>query len=359
MDEFRPLSLVADFVTLLATYPVGFMIICEPFDVRTPHIPDPVMQLACLDASLAIKPVLEKFSSVVLTSGTLSPLDMYPRMLNFRPVVRASLEMSISRPCIAPMVVGRGADQTAMTTRFEQRGDPAVVRNYGQLLIGLASCVPDGIVAFFPSYSYMETMVAAWASLGVLRALEATKLLFIETKDVVETTLALANYKRACDVGRGAIFLSVARGKVAEGIDFDRHYGRAVVVIGIPFQYTLSHVLRARLVYLRDSFGIREQDFLTFDAMRQAAQCVGRIIRSKRDYGVIIFADKRFVRRVATCIVWCSFNTNDTPRIECVSFTPKRRLFRAVPILLLADMHRTISAASFHSGCCNFYRMRT
>lgn len=46
------------------------------------------VQLTCLDASLAIKPVFQKFASVILTSGTLSPLDMYPKMLNFNPVVR-------------------------------------------------------------------------------------------------------------------------------------------------------------------------------------------------------------------------------------------------------------------------------
>lgn len=44
-------------------------------------------------------------------------------------------------------------------------------------------------------------------------------------QDVMETTLALDNFRRACDAGRGAVFFSVARGKVAEGIDFDRHYG--------------------------------------------------------------------------------------------------------------------------------------
>ena len=37
---------------------------------------------------------------------------------------------------------------------------------------------------------------------------------------------------------------------------------------------------------------MREGDFLTFDAMRQAAQCVGRVIRGKSDYGIMIFADK-------------------------------------------------------------------
>ena len=45
------------------------------------------------------------------------------------------------------------------------------------------------------------------------------KLVFIETTDVIETTMALENFKRACDCGRGAVFLSVARGKVPEGLD--------------------------------------------------------------------------------------------------------------------------------------------
>jgi Helicase C-terminal domain len=69
--------------------------------------------------------------------------------------------------------------------------------------------------------------------------------------------------------------------QVAEGIDFDRHYGRAVVMFGVPYQYTLSRILRARLEYLRETFQIKESDFLAFDAVRQAAQCVGRVIRSK------------------------------------------------------------------------------
>jgi Rad3-related DNA helicase len=75
----------------------------------------------------------------------------------------------------------------------------------------------------------MQMAIAAWHALGALRLVEQNKLLFIETKDIVETTLALTNFKRACDSGRGAVFFSIARGKVAEGIDFDRHYGRAVV----------------------------------------------------------------------------------------------------------------------------------
>ena len=70
----------------------GFMIVVEPHDSRTPHFKDPILQLACLDASLAIQPVLAKFRSVIITSGTLSPIDLYPKLLNFQPVVTASLK---------------------------------------------------------------------------------------------------------------------------------------------------------------------------------------------------------------------------------------------------------------------------
>ena len=54
----------------------------------------------------------------------------------------------------------------------------------------------------------------------------------METPDANETSIALENYRRACDNGRGAVLLSVARGKVSEGIDFDHNYGRAVIMFG-------------------------------------------------------------------------------------------------------------------------------
>lgn len=295
-DEFLHIQTICDFATLVGTYGRGFSIIIEPFDERMPHIPDPILQLSCHDASLAIKPVFDRFQSVVITSGTLSPIDLYPRLLNFHPVVSRSFTMSLTRDCICPMVLTRGSDQLPVSTKFDMRSDPGVVRNYGKLLLEMVSVVPDGTVCFFVSYSYMDGIINTWNDSGILKEIMQHKLVFIETQDVVETTLALDNYRRACDCGRGAVFFSVARGKVAEGIDFDRHYGRLVIMFGVPFQYTLSKILLARLEYLRDTFQIKEGDFLTFDALRQAAQCVGRVIRSKADYGMMIFADKRYSR---------------------------------------------------------------
>lgn len=294
--QFGALTLVAHLATLVATYTRGFVLIVEPFDDRTPTVSNPVLHFSCMDSSIAMRPVFARFQTVIITSGTLSPLDMYPKILDFNPVVMSSFTMTLARPCILPMIVSKGSDQVAISSKYETREDVAVIRNYGQLLVEIASCVPDGVVCFFTSYLYLESVVGAWYDQGVVASLQRHKLLFIETQDSAETSFALINYIKACESGRGGVLLSVARGKVSEGVDFDHHLGRAVLMFGIPYVFTQSRILKARLEYLRDQFQIRENDFLTFDAMRHAAQCVGRALRGKTDYGIMIFADKRFSR---------------------------------------------------------------
>ncbi|TRM69470.1 hypothetical protein BD626DRAFT_474192 [Schizophyllum amplum] len=296
LDEFSALQKVASFATLVSTYERGFILILEPFETDNATVPNPIFHFACLDPSLAIQPVFERFSSVVITSGTISPLDMYPKMLQFTPVVQETYPMTLTRNAFLPLVITRGSDQVAISSRFEVRNDPAVVRNFGSILIEYSKIVPDGIVAFFPSYLYMESIVAAWNDMGILNEVWNHKLIFVETPDSNETSIALENYRRACDNGRGAVLLSVARGKVSEGIDFDHNYGRAVIMFGVPYQYTESRILKARLEYLRDAYRIRESEFLSFDAIRNAAQCVGRVLRGKTDWGLMVFADKRFGR---------------------------------------------------------------
>jgi hypothetical protein len=47
---------------------------------------------------------------------------------------------------------------------------------------------------------------------------------------------------------------------------------------------------------MREKYFIKDNDYLTFDALRQSSQCIGRIIRSKVDYGIVILADIRYNR---------------------------------------------------------------
>lgn len=293
---------------------------------------NPILRLYCLDASVAMEHVFKNYKNVIITSGTLSPIEIYPKILNFVPGHIYEIGATLERNFICPMIITKGNDQMLIkndlypegmfdnshnppitdhlvfendcytgknpsdkiTTSFSLRNDPSVVRNYGNLLISLSKVVPDNIVCFFPSYIYMEEMITLWSESGIIREILGGKLIFIETPDSRETALALENFKKSCDTGRGAILLSVARGKVSEGIDFEHGYARAVVVLGIPYMYTESIRLKERLKFLKAEYDIKEYDFLVFDAMRHAAQCLGRVLRNKTDYGLMIMADSRF-----------------------------------------------------------------
>lgn len=308
--NYRHIVLIADLFTTLAVHyqsdryeKPGFVVICEPFDPSEPTIPDPVLRLACVDASLAVRDVFGKYRSVVLTSGTLSPLDIYPKVLGFTPVAARSFTMTLSRRCICPVIVTRTAEQQNLlseeiTSSFAVRMDAAaqslVVNGYAMLLLELARTVPDGIVCFFTGYKYMSEVMLSWHNNGTLHELSKHKLIFVETQGVAETSAALANYRRACDIGRGAIFMSIARGKIAEGIDFDRHYGRAVVMFGVPFLPPTDEPLKERLRWMETCLSIPPSEFRNFDAMRQASQCIGRVLRNKTDYGMMLLVDRRF-----------------------------------------------------------------
>eukprot|EP00834_Sanchytrium_tribonematis_P002000 NODE_55_length_29507_cov_0.809712.p3 type:complete len:560 gc:universal NODE_55_length_29507_cov_0.809712:16041-14362(-) len=170
IDEYSSLMRVATFATIVSTYLNGFSIIFEPFENDQADIPDPMLHLSCLDASIAIKPVFTKFRNVIITSGTLSPLDMYPKILQFTPILSQAYPMTQIRNSFCPMVISRGSDQVAISSRYEIRNDPSVVRNFGNLLIDMAKTVPDGMVCFFPSYLYMESIISDWSQMGILNS---------------------------------------------------------------------------------------------------------------------------------------------------------------------------------------------
>jgi len=313
-NDIHKLLSVANFGTMLSIYSKGFSVIFEPYDTMS-GVFNPILRLYCVDPSIGMSHVFKNFRNVIITSGTLSPIEMYPKILCFAPSNITEISITLSRNAISPLIVTKGSDQMLLkntkddlyetldiedknydkvTTSFTARTDPSVVRNYGNLVISLCKIVPDNMVVFFPSYIYMEEIITLWSESSVMGEILENKLVFVETPDFRETTIALANYRKACDMGRGAVLFSVARGKVSEGVDFEHGYGRAVVMLGVPFMYTESVRLKERLKYMKDEYGIKEYEFLVFDAMRHTAQCLGRVLRNKTDYGLMVMADQRF-----------------------------------------------------------------
>lgn len=75
IQQFSPISIICDFATLISTYDEGFVLIIEN------NNDEPILQFCCLDASLAMAPILRNYRNVIVTSGTISPLDMVCSLL--------------------------------------------------------------------------------------------------------------------------------------------------------------------------------------------------------------------------------------------------------------------------------------
>ncbi len=67
--------------------------------------------------------------------------------------------------------------------------------------------------------------------------------------------------------------------------------------MGFPVQNSIDPILLERIKYMVENKQIADKnEFFEFDTMRQCAQCLGRVMRKKNDYGLMIFADERFKR---------------------------------------------------------------
>lgn len=68
-------------------------------------------------------------------------------------------------------------------------------------------------------------------------------------------------------------------------------------MVGFPVQNSHDPVLLERIRFMVERKQIVDRnEFFEFDTMRQTAQCLGRVMRRKNDYGLMILADARFTR---------------------------------------------------------------
>jgi chromosome transmission fidelity protein 1 len=194
----------------------------------------------------------------------------------------------------------------------------------GNAILSFAKHVPDGLVVFFPSYSYLDNCIAAWKRLrpgsqpnlpSFWESLSNFKPIFLEQRSQQQTTNPqIASKEASTDSvlnayssaiasgnGRGALLFAVIGGTLSEGINFSDALGRGVVVVGLPFPNPHSAEWRAKTQYISSKATSGGQDgkaaarnFYENACMRAVNQCVGRAIRHQKDYAAILMLDRRY-----------------------------------------------------------------
>ncbi|THG11762.1 hypothetical protein TEA_026058 [Camellia sinensis var. sinensis] len=277
---------------------------------------------------------MEEFSqlgvgSIILTSGTLSPMDSFAQEFKLEFPVRLENPHVISANQIWAGVVSAGPSSYSFNSSYRSRDSVEYKLELGNAIVNFARIVPDGLLVFFPSYYLLDQCIGCWKntihtnstiSSTIWERICKHKQAVVEPRQSSLFLLSIDDYmiKLKDSTASGAVFFAVCRGKytqiyaidaalitylpvVSEGLDFADHAGRAVVITGMPF------AMRT------DPKVLTGEEWYSQEALRAVNQAVGRVIRHRHDYGAIIFCDERFVHssRQSQISLWIQ------PHIKC------------------------------------------
>lgn len=289
-----------------------------------------------LSPTHAFSSIATSARAVILAGGTMSPFDDYKSHL-FPYLADSKLTtlscghvIPPSNLCVWTLSASKAGDASStFEFSFQRRSDKAMVNQLGLAILNMCAVVPDGVVVFFPSYGYLDEVVATWEAKSpgeprsIWERLQDRKAVFRESKggssdEVLDAySTAILGDGSTTTKPRGALLLSVVGGKMSEGINFSDRLGRAVVIVGLPYPNINSPEWKAKTEYVEvatlarltshdhqpapmkreEAAGIAKQtarDFYENACMRAVNQSIGRAIRHKGDYAAIVLCDCRY-----------------------------------------------------------------
>ncbi|KAK3129502.1 hypothetical protein QOZ80_6BG0480720 [Eleusine coracana subsp. coracana] len=286
------------------------------------------LSLWCLNPAVVFQEIADLTLSVILTSGTLSPMGSFTSELGvqFEACMEAPHVINVDSQVFAT-VLSTGPTNRTLNASYKTADNFSFQDELGASLEEICRIVPGGALVFFPSYKLLDKLKARWTRTGQWARLNAQKRVFIEPKgSTEELEPVLKGYydtilcKDPVKKGRGgrkqvvknqvtknssqesakagAALLAVCRGKVSEGIDFSDDNARVVVIVGIPFPNINDVQVKLKKRY-NDSYKsskhlLSGSEWYCHQAFRALNQAAGRCIRHKFDYGGIILIDERY-----------------------------------------------------------------
>jgi len=95
----------------------------------------------------------------------------------------------------------------------------------------------------------------------------------------------------------GAFLFIIIRGRFSEGINFTDKLCRCLVVVGIPYFPLKNTLISEKIKYITSNESKESADkWYTKQTFKSLNQTLGRVIRNKNDYGIILLLDQRYER---------------------------------------------------------------
>ena len=251
----------------------------------------------CFNPNLGFSEILRRDPfSIIFTSGTLTPFKLYENELQIKFDITLENEHIVPHEQINFNIL---SDYENGKFRFDynNRENIDMVKALGKEIINYCKNVQTGgILVFFPSFYYLNKCWKIWDECGINKMIEIYKKLYLDSSRNKNIVTQMKD-----DIKKNYIFFSVFRGIASEGIDFSDDSARAVICIGIPFADISDNRVKLKMDYL-NSVKKDNPDFIggnewyEADAMTAVNQSLGRVIRHKNDFGIMLCVDERYKR---------------------------------------------------------------
>ncbi|XP_075218630.1 Fanconi anemia group J protein homolog isoform X3 [Lycorma delicatula] len=249
----------------------------------------------CLNAAVIFNDVKDHARCVILTSGTLSPMDSFDVELGTTFPHKVELCSQITSDQLFATAVSVGPNGRPLMMDFKNINSYNVQDELGRLILTIVQTVPEGILLFFPSYTVKDKMCKRWRESGMLTQISQCKTLFEEPKTTKEMKEVMSAYFAAnLNQKKGGLMFAIFRGKVSEGINFENEHARAVIAIGIPYPNVKSTEIRLKRAYNDRIGSLDGNEWYKIQGFRTLNQALGRVIRHKNDWGIILLVDDRY-----------------------------------------------------------------
>ncbi|KAK2912256.1 Fanconi anemia group J protein isoform X1 [Channa argus] len=257
----------------------------------------------CLNPAVAFSDLSGSVRSIVLTSGTLSPMGSFSSELGVEFSIKLEANHVINKSQVWVGTVGAGPQGRKLCATFQHTETYAFQDEVGGLLLHICQVVAKGVLCFLPSYKMLDKLRDRWTNTGLWTKLEEQKTVITEPRgggkgDFDELLQTYYDAIKYCEERDGALLIAVCRGKVSEGLDFTDDNARAVVTIGIPFPNIKDLQVELKMKYNDQhckSRGLLSGNrWYEIQAYRALNQALGRCIRHRNDWGALILVDDRY-----------------------------------------------------------------
>ena len=264
----------------------GFLRVAEQFDESYASLyekndNDLRVKLFCINPAGQMKEALERSTSAVFFSATMTPADYFKRILGLD---ESADEIVLPSPYPAGnlRVLIAGSISTLYKHRDRTKNEVTAV------LSALVNQKKGNYLMFFPSYRYMLKIYELFTEENPCINT------ILQTRDMTEEHRELFLERFAHDNEETLAGFAVMGGIFGEGIDFagDRLTGAVIVGVGLPGISPEREIIRD---YFNMHNGRGFEFAYLYPGINKVFQAAGRVIRSETDRGVVLLVGERFV----------------------------------------------------------------